>query len=70
MVNFDDCKLDAFHTYGGSDKKLCRIFNGDSYMLKVADRISVGGSIATSYSNSIYSEYVCCHIISILGLSS
>jgi len=68
MVNFDDCKLDAFHSYGGSDKKLCRIFNGDSYMLKVADRISLEGNLAASYSNSIYSEYVCCHIISILGL--
>lgn len=68
MVNFDNCKLDAFHTYGGSDKKLCRIYNGDSYMLKVADRISLGGSLATSYSNSIYSEYVCCNIIRILGL--
>lgn len=68
MINFDDCMLDAFHTYGGSDKKLCRIYDGHSYMLKVADRINGGGSLATSYSNSIYSGYVCCNIIRILGM--
>lgn len=67
MVDFDACELDVFHTYGGSDKKLCRIYNGEPYMLKVADKVNGDISIATSYSNSIYSEYICCNIIKILG---
>ena len=67
MVNFDRCQLDAFHTYGGSDKKLCRIYNGKPYMLKVADKLEAKG-LATSYSNSIYSEYICCHILEIMGI--
>ena len=41
-------------------------------MVKVSDRIETDtkNSLKDSYSNSIYSEYICCHILQICGYNA
>lgn len=69
MIDFTECAIDKLSNYGGSDQKRGIIYNGKRYMLKLSDRISTDkrDSLRDSYSNSIYSEYVCCHIIEMCG---
>lgn len=69
MIDFTNCKIDRAAHYGGSDQKRGIIYNGHRYMLKMSDRIdqSKRNSLNSSYSNSIFSEYVCCHILNASG---
>lgn len=54
--------------YGGSDSKKSVIYNGEHYMLKFADEKQKINSLATSTSNSVFSEYVGSHVVASLGL--
>lgn len=69
MIDFTSCDIDLTANYGGSDQKRGIIYHGEKYMLKLADRISESkrNSLNSSYSNSIFSENVCCDILKNLG---
>ena len=69
MIDFTDSIIDISSHYGGSDQKVGIIYNGDKYMLKLADSIrgDKRNSLNSTYSNSIYSEKVCCDILKALG---
>ncbi len=54
--------------YGGSDSKKSIIYNGEHYMLKFADEKQKINDLATSTSNSVFSEYIGSHIVGSLGL--
>lgn len=70
MIDFSKCIIDKTSNYGGSDQKRGIYYNGDRYMLKLSDRIdsSKNKSLNDSYSNSVFSEYICCNIIKLCGL--
>lgn len=59
---------EGFRDYGGSDAKRSVIYNGEHYMLKFAEEKQKINSLATSTSNSIFSEYIGSHIATSLGL--
>ena len=69
MIDFTDMEIDLASSYGGSDQKRGIIYHGERYMLKMSDRIESGNrlSINSSYSNSVFSEYISCHILNALG---
>ena len=69
MIDFTGCQIDIFSDYKGSDQKRGIIYNGKRYMLKLSDRISTDkrDSLRDSYSNSVFSEYISCHIIDMCG---
>ncbi len=54
--------------YGGSDAKKSIIYNGEHYMLKFSEEKEKVNSLATSTSNSVFSEYVSSHIVATVGL--
>lgn len=70
-VDFTHCPIDIAGQYGGSDQKRGIIYNGERYMLKFPDRIpdNKRNKWNSSYSNSVYSEKVCCDILRALGFS-
>lgn len=72
MINFTDCQIDTTATYGGSDQKRGIFYEGKRYMLKLSDRINTEkrNNLNSSYSNSVYSEYICCHILNSLGFNA
>lgn len=69
MIDFTACEIDLTANYGGSDQKRGIIYKNERYMLKMADRITDNNrnSLNSSYSNSIYSENICCEILKGLG---
>ena len=69
MIDFTMCEIDLTANYGGSDQKRGIIYQNERYMLKMPDRIKDGkrNSLNSSYSNSIYSENICCEILKELG---
>ena len=69
FIDFTNCQIDFLSNYEGSDQKRGIIYKGKRYMLKFSDRIDTAHrtDLHTSYSNSIYSEYICCHIVESLG---
>lgn len=71
MIDFTNAKIDLASNYGGSDQKRGIIYQDKRYMLKISDRIVTDkrDSLRDSYSNSVYSEYVCCHIMQLCGYS-
>lgn len=72
MIDFTNCKPDLTATYGGSDQKWGIYYNNNRYMVKTPDKIDEGERIDlnTSYSNSVISEYLCCHIFKIIGFET
>lgn len=71
MIDFTSCDIDLTANYGGSDQKRGIIYHNERYMLKLPDRVSDSNrnSLNSSYSNSVYSENVCCEILKNLGFS-
>lgn len=71
MIDFTFCDIDLTANYGGSDQKRGIIYHNERYMLKLPDRVSDSNrnSLNSSYSNSVYSENVCCEILKNLGFS-
>ena len=69
LIDFTSCPIDMGAQYGGSDQKRGIIYKGDRYMLKFPDRIpdAKHNSLNSTYSNSIYSEKICCDILHALG---
>ena len=65
MIDFTPYQIDLTANYGGSDQKRGIIYQSERYMLKMPDRISDDKN--SSYSNSVYSENVCCEIVKKLG---
>lgn len=65
MIDFTMCRIDLPANYGGSDQKRGIIYQNERYMLKMADRITDGKN--SYYSNSVYSENICCEILKGLG---
>lgn len=72
MIDFTNCEIDLSSNYGGSDQKRGIIYNGKRYMVKISDRIETAGrnNLRDSYSNSVFSEYICCHILQSMGLDT
>jgi len=70
LIDFTPCKIDKAANYGGSDKKRGILIDGQRYMLKLSDHISDDkrNSLNSSYSNSSFSEYICCHIVETIGI--
>lgn len=69
IIDFTNWERDKEAIYGGSDHKW-GIKNEDGrYMIKTSDRIKTDkrNDLNSSYSNSVFSEYICCHIIESLG---
>lgn len=67
MLRFDDSLIDLAAAYGGSEQKRGVLLNGEPWMLKLSDRLKEN-QLNSSYSNSAISEYVCCHIIELIGI--
>lgn len=69
MIDFTNCPIDYSANYGGSDQKRGIFYKNERYMLKMPDRISDDkrNEWNSSYSNSVYSENVCCEILDVLG---
>lgn len=67
IIDFTDCEP-GFRDYGGSDSKKSIIYDGDHYMIKFPDEKEKINNLATSTSNSIFSEYIGSHIASSIGL--
>ena len=69
MIDFTNATIDITSNYGGSDQKRGIIYHNKKFMLKLSDRIETPGknNLMDSYSNSVYSEYICCHILGICG---
>lgn len=70
MINFTNAPIDIKSNYGGSDQKRGIIYHNKRFMLKLSDRIetSTKNNLMDSYSNSVFSEYICCHILSLCGM--
>lgn len=67
MLRFDDSLIDLAAAYGGSEQKRGVLLNGEPWMLKLSDRLKKN-QLNSSYSNSAISEYVCYHIIELIGI--
>lgn len=66
MIDFTSCPVNRFRAYGGANgNKINITFEGHSYMLKFPPHPSKNREM--SYTNSCISEYVACHIFSMLG---
>lgn len=72
IYDFSQYPIDKEANYGGSDHKWGILKDNARYMIKVSDRIDTGhrNELNSSYSNSIFSEYVCCHILNALGFKA
>ena len=69
IIDFTDSPIDLTANYGGSDQKRGIIYNGERYMIKMPDRITEEkrNGLNSSYSNSVFSEHICCEILKNLG---
>ena len=72
LIDFSSCEIDKLADYHGSDQKRGVIYQGKRYMLKWSDRIPEEKRISlnSSYSNSVYSEYIGCHIAKMIGFDA
>lgn len=72
MIDFTNCPINLSANYGGSDQKRGIYYQGELYMLKMPDKIpnSKRNDLNDSYSNSVFSENVCCEILRSLGFSA
>lgn len=69
MIDFTSCPVNRFRAYGGANgNKINITFEGHSYMLKFPPHPSKNREM--SYTNSCISEYVACHIFSMLGFKA
>ncbi len=73
IIDFTNCTIDKAASYGGSDQKRGIIYDGKHYMLKYANHIEDDkrlDNLNSSYSNSVYSEHICCKILNELGFEA
>lgn len=65
MIDFSNCQVDPFRTYGGANgNKKGIIYEGAIYMVKFPQKESAGGC----YTNACLSEYLGCQIYGMLGI--
>lgn len=57
----------SFRFYGGSDKKDSVKIENHDYMIKFPSPVGKRNDINTSISNSVYSEFIGCHIVQAMG---
>ena len=68
VVDFTNCERINSHTYNGANgKKIAVKYNDEIYMLKFP---SVSKNENLSYSNSVFSEYISCHIYEMMGFNT
>lgn len=66
MIDFTTCPVNRFRAYGGANGNKINIsYQGHGYMLKFPPHPKRNREM--SYTNSCISEYVACHIFSMLG---
>lgn len=69
MIDFTNCPVNRFRAYGGANgNKINITYNGQSYMLKFPATAKRNDQM--SYANGCISEYVACHIYSMLGFKT
>lgn len=70
MIDFTNVPIDIKSNYSGSDQKRGVVYHNKRFMLKLSDRIDTAkkNNMMDSYSNSVFSEYVCCHILALCGM--
>lgn len=68
IIDFTNCKVDLSHTYlGANGQKIAVNYNNEVYMLKFP---ALTCENPKAYSNSIFSEYISCHIFNLLGFNT
>jgi len=69
MIDFTNSEVIKSYTYEGANgKKIAIKYNGDIYMLKFPSKANNNEKL--SYSNSVISEYISCHIFEMLGFET
>lgn len=69
MIDFTNCPVNRFRAYGGANGNKINIrYDGHSYMLKFPPHPNRNHNM--SYTNGCISEYVACHIFSMLGFKT
>lgn len=69
MIDFTNCPVNRFRAYGGANgNKINITYQGQSYMLKFPATAKRNDQM--SYANGCISEYVACHIYSMLGFET
>lgn len=69
MIDFTNCPVNRFRAYGGANgNKINITYQGQSYMLKFPATAKRNDQM--SYANGCISEYVACHIYSMLGFKT
>lgn len=65
LIDFTECPIDKTANYGGSEQKRGILYRNRRYMLKLSERTpeQKRNSLNSSYSNSAFSEYICCKIL-------
>lgn len=67
FYNFNDYQVENGKNYNGANgRKICIYIDGDMYLVKCSPKKM--NSFNGSYSSSVYSEYISCHIIESIGL--
>lgn len=67
MIDFTDCKVNRFKVYGGANgAKRGVLFENETYMLKFPSDAKFNEKL--SYANNSISEYIGCHVFSMLGI--
>ena len=67
MIDFTNCPKN-YKYYSGADRKLSINYNNKNYILKFPNNAKDNKEI--SYSNSVFSEYIGCHIFNMLNLQA
>ena len=69
-IDFTDCQRVIGRAYNGANgKKIAVIYQGEQYMLKFPPS-GEGKPTDLSYTNSCISEYICCNIFNMLGVTA
>jgi hypothetical protein len=68
MIDFSNCAVNIFKTFGGSNgKKICIEYNNEDYLLKFPSKKVEKSYI---YTNGCISEYLSCHIFNSVGIKA
>ena len=66
MINFAELETNEFRTYGGANgNKICKIYNGEPYMVKIINLNQGEGSMY-----GCVSEHIGCHIFELVGIDA
>lgn len=69
MIDFTNCEVIKSYTYEGANgKKIAIKYKGEIYMLKFPSKAKNNEKL--SYSNSVISEFISCHIFEMIGFKT